>query len=396
MASDYVVPSQAFRVFMEQEICQHLTPSDVESLLYTNRLPMPDLTESSRKVLMKLEMRDIFSASKITPLADMMRNIQRNDLAKKVEKFQKLKSKKEHKKKDKERCAVDARMLQKCQITASITTIKLQTKILLEQIEELKSTSSKMGYTEVEKVIRDAVAIIEVQFQEKLQLASSKLPQLRQESCDSLDSPPSSLCSSEDVLDVRSPMGTLERGSKTRSLPRSKCFGTIDYELIVKLLFYTDFTPALKKPLLPPSTSTQAQDLYDDHDYEYVTAGSLSPPLSQHLHYSSTDIAPSSIQDGSRGHLVTGRDSPAQPSKLKPVVAPKPSKLKQNSTTSTSDYTGGSADTSTADSGFVDSEKFRKECPPRLLPRHNYTPLKAELRETVGCYATPEPQGKHT
>ena len=217
---------------MEQEICQHLTPSDVESLLYTNRLPMPDLTESSRKVLMKLEMRDIFSASKITPLADMMRNIQRNDLAKKVEKFQKLKSKKEHKKKDKERCAVDARMLQKCQITASITTIKLQTKILLEQIEELKSTSSKMGYTEVEKVIRDAVAIIEVQFQEKLQLASSKLPQLRQESCDSLDSPPSSLCSSEDVLDVRSPMGTLERGSKTRgsktrSLPRSKCFGTI-------------------------------------------------------------------------------------------------------------------------------------------------------------------------
>ncbi len=150
----------------------------------------------------------------------------------------------------------------------------------------------------------------------------------------------------------------------------------------------------MKKPLLPPSISTQDSD---DHGYDYVTPESFSPLKSEHLHYSSTDIAPSSRQDKSRGHLVTGRDSLAQPSKLKPVVSPKPSKLKQNSTTtSTSDYTGGSADTSTGDSGFVDSEKFRKECPPCLLPRHNYTPLKAEQRETVGCYATPEPQGKHT
>ncbi len=231
MASDYVA-SQAFRVFMLQEICQHLTPSDVESLLYTNQLPMPDLTESGTKVMMKLEMRDMFSVSNITPLADMMRNIHRNDLAKKVEKFQKSKCKKEHKKKER---AVDARMFQKCYITASIQTIKLQTKILLEQIEELKSTASKMGCTEVEKVIRDAIEIIEVQFQEKLQLASSKLPQLRQDSVDSLDSPPSSLSSSEGVLDVRSPTGTLERGprprsgavSKTRSLPRGKYYVTI-------------------------------------------------------------------------------------------------------------------------------------------------------------------------
>ncbi len=153
----------------------------------------------------------------------------------------------------------------------------------------------------------------------------------------------------------------------------------------------------MKKPLLPPSISTQVQDS-DDHSYDYVTPGSFSPSKSEHLHYSSTDIAPSSRQDKSRGHLVTGRDSLAQPSKLKPVVSPKPSKLKQNSTTtiSTSDYTGGSADTSTGDSGFVDSKKFRKERPPpHLLPRHNYTPLKAEQRDTVDCYATPEPQGKH-
>ncbi len=80
--------------------------------------------------------------------------------------------------------------------------------------------------------MRDVIEIIEVQLLDKLNLASSKLPQLRQDSVDSLDSPPSSLCSSEDILDVQSPTGTLERGpiarpcpgavSKTRSLPRGK------------------------------------------------------------------------------------------------------------------------------------------------------------------------------
>ncbi len=155
--------------------------------------------------------------------------------------------------------------------------------------------------------------------------------------------------------------------------------------------------PGISTQASPPSISTQVQNLHpDDHDYEYVTSESFSPSISEHLHYSSTDIAPSSRQDESRGHLVTSRDSPAQLSKLKPTVASKPSKLQKSTTTSTSDYTGGSADTSTGDSGFVDSKMFRKERPPpRLLPRHNYAPLNAEQRDTVGCYAIPEPQGKH-
>ncbi len=162
--------------------------------------------------------------------------------------------------------------------------------------------------------------------------------------------------------------------------------------MIVKLLFYTDFTTALKKPLLPPSISTQVQDLQpDDHDYEYVTPGSFSPEQSEQLHYRSTDIAPSSRQDESRGHLVTSRDSPAQPSKLKPTVAPKPSR---STATSSSDYTGGSADTSTADSGFVDSEKFRRNVLLHVCCQDTTTYL-LKQRDTVDCYATPEPQGKH-
>lgn len=222
--------SQAsFRVFMNKEIVQDLTQKDVESLAYTTRMPLPDFSETGLRLLMKMEMRDKFSASNVLPLAEMLKNIHRNELGKRVEKFHKSQKKKEQKKKEhkKQDPFPDDNMYQKCQITASIQTIKLQTKILLEQIEELQSTARNMGLSAVENVIKDAIAIIEVEFQEKLQLASSKLPQLRQDSVDSLDSSPSSLSSCDDSL---SPLGTLERGtrqrsganSKTRSLPRGK------------------------------------------------------------------------------------------------------------------------------------------------------------------------------
>ena len=92
--------------------------------------------------------------------------------------------------------------------------------------------------------MRDVIEIIEVQLLDKLNLASSKLPQLRQDSVDSLDSLPSSLCSSEDILDVRSPTGTLERGprprpgavSKTRSLPRGKYL--IDFLTLINCVLH--------------------------------------------------------------------------------------------------------------------------------------------------------------
>ena len=103
-------------------------------------------------------------------------------------------------------------------------------------------------------------------------------------------------------------------------------------------------------------------------------------------------LIPLISQDDSQGKMVTGRDGTGQ----RPTVAPKPPKKQMASIRSpedqTADYTGGSADTSTGDSGFVDARKFLKDCPsPKVAPRHKYTPLKAEQRETAPSYAEPLP-----
>ncbi len=164
-------------------------------------------------------------------------------------------------------------------------------------------------------------------------------------------------------------------------------------------------------PVVPIATHAQATEMEpispDEHVYEYVTRKSflpsqISPTLT---YYSSTDIVPvpASIQNESREQLVDGRDGTPQVAKPKPAVAKKPSKLKQNnprdSTASDSsmyvDMTCN-RDTSTGDSGFVDSKQFRKECPPRVPSKHSYTQLDSKQRDTVSSYATPEPQGKQT
>ena len=119
-------------------------------------------------------------------------------------------------------------------------------------------------------------------------------------------------------------------------------------------------------------------------------------PAAGSLHYHLTEIVPRTPQDDSHGKLVVGRDGAAQP-KQKPTVAPKPTIKKLVTSTSssadqtpTADYTGGS--TSTGDSGFVDSRKYRKDCPPpKVAPRHKYTPLNAEQREIASYYTATNP-----
>ncbi len=133
----------------------------------------------------------------------------------------------------------------------------------------------------------------------------------------------------------------------------------------------------------------------EEHLYEYVTTRtSFSPAQDMLAHYSSADSHSSIIQKSREQMLVSQEKTLNQ---AKPPVARKPTKLKQNPTSSSSLYTEmGSLDTSTGDSGFVDPKPFRKDCPPRVHPRHKYTPLNAEQRETVSGYAIPELKGKQT
>ena len=132
----------------------------------------------------------------------------------------------------------------------------------------------------------------------------------------------------------------------------------------------------------------------------------LPPAAAGSLYYHSKEIAPQSVHDERQGKLVVGRDGAAKP-KRKPAVAPKPAikkTLTSSSITQTSTTRGistastGGDDTSTGDSGFVDARKYRKEfSPPKVVPRHKYTPLNAEQKEAAAYYTatnTTTAQGK--
>ena len=149
----------------------------------------------------------------------------------------------------------------------------------------------------------------------------------------------------------------------------------------------------------PESQAVPRQDECSEkaYDYDYVDTEALVKitglPLQKgdsSLYYASKLIAPP--VDDSQGKMVVGGDDVSLP-KTKPAVPPKPTKkqLCTNSSkeSSTADSTGGSADTSTGDSGFVDARKYLKERrgpPPKVPPRHSYTPLNASEREQVADY----------
>ena len=221
MATDIQV--QKFREFILQEICEHLTPKDIKHLAYSQHLPPQYLTKDGAEVLLRLEILDKFSESNIAPLAEMMKVIGRKDLAKKVEKFKSLKKQK-HCKKTKD-IPVDEHTLKQYQIAASLKIVKLQVKMLLEQMEEVQATAKDIGFRRVEDEVADAIMIIEQQLQQQLSLASAALHMPQASTDSSLEdscSAYSSLSSSEDGREVRSPEATMETPHRSRSGAISK------------------------------------------------------------------------------------------------------------------------------------------------------------------------------
>ena len=47
--------ASSFRVFMQREVSQDLTPKDVENLAYITKMPLADYAESSARLLTKME-----------------------------------------------------------------------------------------------------------------------------------------------------------------------------------------------------------------------------------------------------------------------------------------------------------------------------------------------------
>lgn len=242
MASDRIkISVPELRAFIYQEICQHLLQSEIQALVYTQDLPPAYLGKPALDVFMKLEMLDRYSVSSLDPLSQMLKKINRNDLAKKVDKF--CKSRKNPKKQSskKDQSLMDAHKHLDYLIDANLKVTKLQTRILLEQIEELKKSVMDRGLVRVQEVVDDAVEVLETTFQRKVERVSSVLTLSRRG--DSIDSNgssggPTSLSSTsssedtyEDTLPFRSPTATMERTAgakrKSNSLPRGKELKTI-------------------------------------------------------------------------------------------------------------------------------------------------------------------------
>ena len=220
---------QQLREFIFQEICEYLTPKEVQQLAYTQALPATYLSKDGLEVFLKLEMLDKFSDSNMAPLADMLKVISRKDLAKKVEKYIK-KQKHCRPKKTKDGLAIDEQILKECQIVASLNIAQHQAKILLEQMEEVHATAREIDYRRLEERVAVAVTLIKEELQQQLSLASTAL-HMRQASTDSsLEESCSAYSSLSSSDDGRSPVATMERPtrprldamSKTMSLPRSK------------------------------------------------------------------------------------------------------------------------------------------------------------------------------
>ena len=250
MASDSI-SVQEVREFIYKGISQQLGQADIQGLVYTQDLPPAYLGKSALEVFIKLEMLDRYSVSYLDPLSQMLKRINRNDLAKKVDKFCKSckSSKKQSSKKD--QSVVDAHKHSDYLIDATLEVTKLQTKILLEQIEELKKSVKDRGLVHVEEVVDDAVEIIETIFQSKLSRVSTGVALSRRvNSIDSNDSSASggpaslsSVTSSENSLEdltVRSPTATMERAAgatrKSSSLPRGKELTIHDMNINLKCI----------------------------------------------------------------------------------------------------------------------------------------------------------------
>ena len=195
----------------------HLTSKEVYQLAYIQDLPVPYLeSKDGTKVLLQLETLDRFSASKLTPLAEMLKVIGRKDLARKVEKYHSHKTsrakKQKHQKSKRDIPAVDqVHMLKRDQAEAGLKRTKLQVRMLTEQLEEVQATAKDLDNKGLEESVTDAITIIKQGLQQKLSTADTILSQQRP-SRDSLGesssqrSSTASSSSSEDGQERRQPV----------------------------------------------------------------------------------------------------------------------------------------------------------------------------------------------
>lgn len=138
-----------FHVLLFQ-LSEKLHPHDIEGIITIEELPADLEGQSALKILLKLEMMGRISASKLSDLEEVFKNINRIDLARKVKDFSKTQ------KKGTRRSASTTMQGQEQSLYANLEVTLVQMRLLLDQLKHLKRIAQEASPKYVEPVISEA------------------------------------------------------------------------------------------------------------------------------------------------------------------------------------------------------------------------------------------------
>lgn len=152
-----------FRVLLFQ-LAEKLQDHDIEGIVSIEDLPAEFERQSALKVLLKLEMMGRISAAKLTNLEEVLKNVSRIDLVKKVKDFSRS-----QKKSKRSNTAATLEEHQRT-LSANLEVTLVQMRIILDQLKHLHQTAVETGPKSVEAIVSDAQEDAE-QLERKLQYA---------------------------------------------------------------------------------------------------------------------------------------------------------------------------------------------------------------------------------
>ena len=179
--------SKDFRILLFQ-LDEKLNAHDIEGIVSIEDLPAEFNGQSALKVLLKLEMTGRISAAKPQSLEDVLKDINRIDLVKKVKDFSRS-QKKSSKRHNTASATAEERIRT---LSANLEVTRVQMRLLLDQLEHLRKTAQETGPKSVEMLVSEAQEDAEL-LEKKLLYAKTHLEDDCSPISDDSFSPPATL-----------------------------------------------------------------------------------------------------------------------------------------------------------------------------------------------------------
>ena len=131
------------------QLDEKLSAHDIEGIVSIEDLPSEFHGQSALKVLLKLELTGRISAAKPQSLEEVLKNVNRHDLAKKVKDF----SKSQKKRHNTASATAEERIRT---LNANLEVARVQMRLLCDQLEHLHKIAQETGPKSVEMIISGA------------------------------------------------------------------------------------------------------------------------------------------------------------------------------------------------------------------------------------------------